>query len=292
MNLFLRTLRNLYEHGLNFNIRKISSTINHTMDPNLLKEQLAGLPVPEIRFFDSIGSTNDEALRWAASGAADGCLVAADTQTRGRGRFGRKWITRPGVSLAFSLILRPTPAEMKHLSFFSPLGALAISQALEATLGLAPQIKWPNDVLLEKRKTAGILVEAAWSGETLESVVIGIGLNIAQEAVPPAEELLYPATSVEEAAGRPVNRLMLLRAIVHAVFEWRAFLGSPAFQHQWEKRLAFKGSWVEVGELVPGSSPITGQVLGLAGDGSLLLRDEDGQVITVAVGDVHLRPKI
>lgn len=261
------------------------------MDPNILVKQLAGLPVPEIRHFDSIGSTNDEALRWATEGAADGCLVTADTQTQGRGRFGRKWVTRPGVSLAFSLILRPTPDEMDHLSFFSPLGALAISQALEEALGLAPQIKWPNDVLLDGRKTAGILVEAAWSGETLEAVVIGIGINVTHEAVPPADELLYPAISVEEAAERPVNRLELLRAVLYALFEWRSYTGRPAFRQQWEKRLAFLNEWVEIGEMVPGSSPISGQMLGLADDGGLMLRGEDGQVTTIAVGDVHLRPK-
>jgi len=261
------------------------------MDRDTISKQLAGLPIPQIRFFESIGSTNDEALRWAASGAADGCLVAAEMQTRGRGRFGRKWITRPGVSLAFSLILHPTPVEQESLGFFSPLGALAISQALEESLDLRPLIKWPNDVLLDNRKAAGILVEAEWSGETLEAVVIGIGLNITPEAVPPAEELLYPAISVEEAAGRPVNRLALLGEILRALFEWRTHLGSPLFRQEWEKRLAFIDAWVEISELVPGSKPVIGQVKGLAGDGGLVLRDEAGQLVTVAVGDMHLRPR-
>jgi BirA family biotin operon repressor/biotin-[acetyl-CoA-carboxylase] ligase len=257
----------------------------------MITEHLAGLPVPQIRYFDSIGSTNDEALRWAGSGAADGCLVVADLQTEGRGRLGRKWITRAGVSLAFSVILNPTPVEQAHLAYFSPLGALAISQALEETMRLKPQIKWPNDVLLEQRKAAGILVEAAWSGETMEGVVIGIGLNITHEAVPPADELLFPATSVEDAAGKPANRLVLLRSILQALFEWRTYLGSPAFRQEWERRLAFKDAWVEIGETVPGSQPVIGQVVGLANDGGLMLRDKKGQMINIAVGDVHLRPK-
>src|SRR5512133_1733408 len=110
------------------------------MDVATLTSHLAGLPVPHIRSFQVIGSTNDEALAWAAAGAEDGCLVFADEQTQGRGRLNRHWITRPGAALAFSVILRPRPEEMDRVGFFSPLGALAISQALEMSLGLSPQI--------------------------------------------------------------------------------------------------------------------------------------------------------
>jgi BirA family biotin operon repressor/biotin-[acetyl-CoA-carboxylase] ligase len=261
------------------------------MNLQQLQDQLSGLPIPQIRYFESIGSSNDEALAWVSSGADDGCLVVADLQTSGRGRFGRKWVTRPGVSLAFSLIVRPTAAETAYLGFFSPLGALAISQALEGALGLSAQIKWPNDVLLNGRKAAGILVEAGWLGETLEGVVIGIGMNITPEAVPPDAEVLFPATSVEDAAGHPVNRLDLLRAVLSGIFAWRAQIGSPEFQQAWEDRLAFRDKWVVVSEATPGSTPINGQVVGLAPDGGLVLRDRRGETRTIAVGDVHLRPQ-
>src|SRR5512142_3320319 len=138
------------------------------MDVDRLRSHLSGLPVAHIRCFDTVGSTNDEALAWAAAGAQDGCLVVADQQTLGRGRLNRRWITRPGAALAFSLIFQPGPEEIERMGFFSPLGALAISQALEEKLGLSPEIKWPNDVLLMGRKTAGILVEAAWMGTRLQ----------------------------------------------------------------------------------------------------------------------------
>jgi BirA family biotin operon repressor/biotin-[acetyl-CoA-carboxylase] ligase len=263
------------------------------MDVDTLTSLLAGSPVAQIRYFDTIGSTNDEALAWAAAGAEDGCLVVADQQTRGRGRMNRRWITRPGVALAFSIILRPRPEEIDHLGFFSPLGALAISQALEQTLGLSPQIKWPNDVLLEERKVAGILLESTWMGTRPQGTVIGMGINVAPEAVPPPEELLFPATSVEEAAGRPVDRFGLLRAILEATFEWRSKLADPAFRQAWEQRLAFRGQWVrieEAGSASPVSGPpLSGQVLGIHADGSLLLRGAAGETIPVKVGDVHLR---
>ena len=268
------------------------------MDLESLKNALVGLPVPNIRCFDVIGSSNDEALSWVsqaeqAGGAPDGCLVIANSQTKGRGRLGRAWVTRPEASLAFSLILRPTPAEVERLAYFSPLGALAICQALEE-LGLYPQIKWPNDVLLNRKKTAGILVEAAWFGEQLQGLVIGIGLNVAPESVPPAGQLRFPATCVEEAAGRQVDRLELLRAILSNLFSWRASLFDPSFFAGWQARLAFRDEWVRIEETIQATSAspsgaVTGQVAGIDASGSLLLRTQAGETLAVSVGDVHLR---
>lgn len=260
------------------------------MDQATLKNLLAGLPIPQFRYYDSTGSTNDDALEWASAGAADGCIVIADQQTKGRGRLDRRWVTQPGAALAFSLILHPRQEEMAHLVFFTALGALAVSQALEETLRLEPQIKWPNDVLLQSRKAAGILVETAWAGEQLQGLVMGIGLNVTPAAVPPADMLLFPATSVEAAAGQPVDRLALLRAILDTLFTWRGRITSRAFHQAWEQRLAFRDEWVEVQETGEGSPVVTGQVVGIGEDGSLLLRDASGAVRPVGVGDVRLRP--
>lgn len=257
------------------------------MNNQSLQMYLSGLPVPDLRFFDSIGSTNDEALAWAAKGADDSCLVVADQQTQGRGRFRRQWVTRPGAALAFSLILRPTSAELDRVGFFSPLGAIAICQALETELALRPLIKWPNDVLLLRKKVAGILVEASWMGDRPQAVVIGIGINIAAKAVPPASELLFPATSVEEATGKAVNREALLRSILQALFTWREQMQAEAFRQAWETRLAFRGEWVQLEN--SGHAPITGQVIGIDPGGNLLLRNQAGETTAVAAGDLHLR---
>lgn len=259
------------------------------MNTSRVAEQLAGLPVPQVRYFDTIGSTNDEALGWITAGAEDGSLVVADQQTRGRGRLGRRWVTRPGAALAFSLVLRPRPGELGHLGLYSPLGALAICQALEESLGLTPQVKWPNDVLLQRRKVAGILVEAAWTGAALDGLVIGIGVNVTPAAVPPPGELLFPAVSIEEASGHPVDRLDLLRSILRSLFDWRARLGSQGFRQAWEERLAFRGEWVKI-SAAGNNAPLTGQVIGLTDDGGLRLRGVSGDEMTVAVGDVHLHP--
>jgi BirA family biotin operon repressor/biotin-[acetyl-CoA-carboxylase] ligase len=259
------------------------------MNVQSLQKHLTHIPIPEIRYFDTIGSTNDEAMAWAGRGnAADGCLVIADQQTQGRGRFQRRWVTRPGAALAFSIILHPTEEEMAHFGFFSPLGALAICQALEDQFHLTPQIKWPNDVLLQGRKAAGILVEAAWIGQQLQGVIIGIGLNIRPDAVPPANELLYPATSVENSTQQPIDREQVLAAILQGLFFWRKQLTRPAFKQAWEQRLAFKGQMVQIE--AAGDQPIHGKVTGLDISGNLLLEQASGEIIPVAVGDVHLRP--
>lgn len=260
------------------------------MDETAIQNILAGLPVPQVRYFDSIGSTNNEAMELALKGAEEGSLVAADLQTQGRGRLGRRWITRPGAALAFSVILRPTAPEIERLALFTALGGLAVAQAVEESLGLSCLVKWPNDVLLGGRKCAGILTEAAWSGERMEGVVVGIGVNVSPEAVPPPGEVIFPATSVENAAGRPVKREELLREIVKALFYWRGKIHEASFLQAWQGRLAYLGAWVQIQEATAGSSPVVGQVLGLAPDGGLLLRGENGKEMTISTGDVHLRP--
>lgn len=257
------------------------------MNQNELKKSLSRLSLGDVKYFESIGSTNDEALAWAANDAPDLSLVLADEQTAGRGRLDRKWFTPKGTALAFSIILSPATEERPHLSRIVGLAALAVSESLRV-LGLAPQIKWPNDVLLRGRKVCGILVESVWSGEDVECVVIGIGVNVSRGSVPPTEAVQLPATSLEEELGEAPERTEILRSILSALIELRPRLGTDEFMIQWESLLAFQGEMVQVeSENAP---PVTGQVSGLEPDGSLRLRNEHGEFVTVRFGDVRLRP--
>src|SRR5512147_2557842 len=129
------------------------------MDEKTLRASLRDMHLGELRFFPTLSSTNDEALAWAAQGAPDLSVVVADEQTAGRGREGRKWFTPPGAALAFSLLMRPVQQETPYFPRVVGLAALSVLEALRA-YGLQTQVKWPNDVLLEGRKVAGILVEA------------------------------------------------------------------------------------------------------------------------------------
>ncbi len=257
------------------------------MQLDLIRQSVAGLPIPDIRYFDTIGSTNDEALAWAEAGATDGSLVIADQQTKGRGRLGRSWVTNPGAALAFSIILRPTAEEIDHLGLFSPLAGLAVCLALQ-NLHLPAEIKWPNDVLLARRKTCGILAESVWQGEQLQGMVIGIGINVASSSVPPAAEVLFPATCVEEHLDEPVDRLELLRSVLKSFFEWRNHFGSAGFIQAWESRLAFKGEMVTLKN--SGGQGFSGILSGVDAHGNLRVQLDDGTQKLVSVGDVHLRP--
>ena len=257
------------------------------MNQNELKKTLSKIPLGDVKYFDSIGSTNNEALAWATSDAKDLSVVIADEQTAGRGRLDRKWFTPKGTALAFSLILHPTAEEKPYLTRMVGLAALAVVDALQ-TRGLIDQIKWPNDVLLNGRKVAGILVESVWSGEEVDCLVIGIGMNILKGAVPPNALLQFPATSLEESLGPDVEREEILHDILAGIIALRPHIGSDSFIASWEKVLAFRGEQVQVEE--GDGNQITGRLLGLEYDGSLRLSDEQSNSLTVRFGDVRLRP--
>ena len=256
------------------------------MNQQALRSSLSKLPLGAIRYFDSIGSTNDEALAWAANDAQDLSIVVANEQTAGRGRLDRPWFTPPSTALAFSLILRPTADEIPFLSRTVGLAALSIADTI-GMLGLAPQIKWPNDILLNGRKVAGVLIELVWSGEDVDCVVIGIGINVAKTAVPTTDILRFPATSLEHVLGEAPDRNKLLHDILASFISLRPHMRSDAFMASWEKSLAYYGRQVRVE--MGNEQSVTGEVTGLESDGSLKLSDENGKTVTVRFGDVRLR---
>ncbi len=252
-----------------------------------LRSSLAALPLHGLRYFASTGSTNADALAWAEAGAADSSLVVADEQTQGRGRLERRWVTLPGSGLAFSLILRPHPAELPYAALISPLGALAVCEALIG-LGLHARIKWPNDVLVSGRKLCGILAESAWVADKLEAVVLGIGINITPESLPPSDQITFPATCLETELGREVDRTEILEAVLQELFTWRPQLGKPLFLKAWHDHLAYRNEIVRVE--IPGGADLVGRLRGINADGSLRLEAPGGQEISVLAGDVRLRP--
>ncbi|KAA0274113.1 MAG: biotin--[acetyl-CoA-carboxylase] ligase [Chloroflexi bacterium] len=257
------------------------------MNESSLKKHLSKFELGGLRWLDSIGSTNDEALAWAAKGAKDLSLVIADEQTQGRGRLNRKWHTPLGSAIAMSLILRPDEPMRPHLSRTVGLAALSLSDACLA-LGLSPAIKWPNDILLDGKKVAGILVETVWSGEEADSLVIGMGINVNRESVPPADSLQFPATSLEDHLAVMPKREEVISLVLDPMIRWRKKIETGEFITAWEDRLAFRGETVQIHsgneEIVPGI------LEGLESDGSLRLRDEHDKIVSIRFGDVSLRP--
>ncbi len=263
------------------------SRYNSPMDEIGLKAWLADTPVPDLRYFDTIGSTNDEALAWSDRGAPDGAFVIANAQTSGRGRNQRKWITRPDQALAFSIIFRPSGQDPARLAFYSPMCALAVSRMLEQ-YGLQPQIKWPNDVLLQRRKISGILVEGSWQGQSIDGVVCGIGINIASSSLDESDRVLFPASSIEQELGRPVDRWQILKEVLQGLFHWRGRINTPEFLQAWESRLAFRNEWVRIEQNE--REPLIGRVDGIDhASGNLRLITASARIELIEAGDVHLR---
>jgi BirA family biotin operon repressor/biotin-[acetyl-CoA-carboxylase] ligase len=161
---------------------------------------------------------------------------------------------------------------------------MAAADACKA-LGLQPEIKWPNDVLLNGRKVAGVLVESRWSGGEPEASIIGVGMNVLAGSAPLDTEVLHPATSLEDSLGTKPDRLRVLRLILESMLRWLPELQGAAFLLAWEERLAFQGRPVRL--VQDGMADVTGTLEGLEDDGSLRLRGGQG-LVRIRMGEIHL----
>jgi BirA family biotin operon repressor/biotin-[acetyl-CoA-carboxylase] ligase len=218
---------------------------------------------PAIVRLGVVDSTQAVALALAEDGAADGTAVVADSQRAGRGRRGRVWRDEPGASLLVSILTRPVSAP-GCWPLLSLMTAVAVARALHRAAGVEARLKWPNDVLLDGRKVAGILLE---SRQRPPLVVIGIGINVGQTGFPP--ELADRAISLTQATGRAVDREGLLTAVLDEVERGRARLdgeGSAPLRRAWMARSATLGTWVTAGAF-------RGRAVDLAEDGALVLDD-------------------
>lgn len=251
-------------------------------------EALASSPITGCRVYESTGSTNDIALDWASGSAPDSALVIADQQTSGRGRLKRKWHTNPGSSLAFSIIIRPKVGEIENHVRFSILAVIAVTDSLLKHYHLQAEIKWPNDVLINRKKVCGILSETSWYGDQIQAIVIGIGINVASSSVPPVDFQLFPATSIEDELGKPVDRMEVLAMVVNSFFEWRKSVSKPDIFNYWQEHLAYRGEPVRIIE--DGKTIASGRLSGITQTGELELTTGNDAKITVMTGDVHLRP--
>jgi BirA family biotin operon repressor/biotin-[acetyl-CoA-carboxylase] ligase len=227
-------------------------------------------------------STNDVARHQGRAQAREGFVVAASRQTRGRGRIGRSWDSTAQLGLYVSILLRPKMA-LAETGQLTILASVAAADAVEALCGLRPQIKWPNDLIVEGRKLAGLLIETEPRGHELGFAVIGIGINVRHRVEDFSSTAGGQATSLLMATGRLHRRADLLVALLHA-FEKR--LGAP-FQ---EVRTAWAASSLTLGQrvsLTTARGIRYGQALGLNESGALLLRNEAGEIEVVTAGDMQ-----
>ena len=260
--------------------------------PDLLTEREVPLGLMTERlgrnivYFDSTDSTNTQAARLAHDGAPEGTLVIAETQTAGRGRLGRKWESPPGVNLYFTLILRPnippTDAPMITLA-----AAVALIKATRALYNLPAAIKWPNDMLIDFKKCAGILTEMSAEPERVRHVILGIGVDVNMERESFPEEIREISTSIWLEQREKANRAELLRRFLFEMESMYAYICSnqkeKVFEGVWRglsctlgRRVTVKGLWGEC----------AGVARDIDGSGSLLIENDGGEVMTVTSGDI------
>lgn len=232
--------------------------------------------------YPSLSSTNDIAKREARKGAREGTVILAEEQTAGRGRLKRAWLSPKG-SIALSIILHPTPAQLPSLIM---VASLAVAHCIEEVSGLETQIKWPNDVLINGKKVCGILIESDVRGSAVDYAVIGIGINV---NLKPADfpEIAATATSLAQELGREISRREMIRCLlVEAENLYLALPEDDSVFREWRDRLVTLGKEVE---LISGKTSYQGVAESVANDGSLLLRQPDGSLIKIVAGDVSLR---
>ena len=226
-------------------------------------------------------STNDDALLAARSGAPHGSVFVADEQTAGRGRRGHVWLAAPGENLLFSLLLRPK-LELPQASALTLAIGLALRDVVKKRIGVDVALKWPNDLLVDGKKLAGVLVESQLQGDRLQAVVVGIGLNVASRQFP--EEIAARATSLALLGATELAREPLLYGILEAISaRLDAYQGSGVAGILGELNAAdaLRGKRVRIDDQI-------GVGRGLDDQGRLLLEDETGAVHAVLSGTVEL----
>ena len=226
----------------------------------------------------------NEAGRLAAK-APHGTLVVAEEQTAGRGRFGRTWFSPRGTGLYFTVILRPklAPAAAPVLTL---LTGVAVAETIHEIAGTTVDIRWPNDVMISRKKCAGILVEMTAQPERVEHVQIGVGVNVNQTAIP--AELAAEATSLRRETGRAFSRVETLVSILARMERYYDLLqergAAPVVARFGEISSYARGKRVRITD---GPSVLVGETVGLSPEGMLLVRREDGQTESVLSGQVR-----
>lgn len=241
--------------------------------------------------YERVTSTMPLAHELAAQGTPDGTAIIAEEQTAGRGRRGRAWQAPPGSALLCSLICRP-PLPPERLFLLVAAIGMGLCEGVERATGLRPQVKWPNDLLLDGRKLAGVLCESRLDGVGLQYAVVGFGLNINLQTaelpdVPPGA---LPPTSLAIAQGAAIPHLPTIAAIFAALDDAYDLLWAGREEEihaRWEARLAGRGEMVRV---VTDTGARAGRFVGVGADGALLLDTAVGQERILA-GDVALGPR-
>lgn len=254
-----------------------------------LKSLLKGELGRDIIYMEEVDSTNAIASGLCERGASHGTVVIAGSQTRGRGRLGRVWLSPPGVNIYMSVILKPS-MEAKDAVLLTLMAAVAGASALSEETGLKVEIKWPNDLMAHDKKLGGILTEARYMHGKMTSAIIGLGLNVNNGLETLPADIRERATSVQSETGVEQSRVRLIAAILNAMDYWYKMLvkaGRNLMLEEWRKLTSTLGRFVSV---VVGDEIFKGLAEDIDDEGMLILKLPSGSFKKIRAGDItHLR---
>lgn len=263
-----------------------------TDTPDLLipEEVLTGLQTRwlahEYLHLDRTTSTNDEAMRLALQDGPHGALIVAEQQTQGRGRLRRPWLSSPHRGIYLSILLRG-PLPFDRAPQVTMVAALSLTRCLRMDWGIEAFTKWPNDVLVQGRKIAGILTEAKSDQDQIHFLIVGIGININHSRSDLSETFRYPATSLALELGHAVKRQDFLRSYLQKLeMDYERWIkdGFTVFSDEWKET-----SWIlnKTITLQCSEGAITGKVIGFSPEGALRLLQSNGREQVIWAGDVE-----
>jgi len=265
--------------------------LRHVPDLLIPEEVVANLETSwlgqDISYFASIGSTNDEAKKMAANGKATGAIVLAEKQILGRGRMAREWFSPDGAGIWLSVILRPNllPKDAPKITL---LAAVAVNRAIIKCTGLATGIKWPNDIVFQDKKIAGILTEMNSEMDAINYIVLGIGINVNVKLDEFPTEVQTIASSLSMLTGHSISRVQLLAEILLQLEQLYEEACRDGFAHAFSE---WRRMTITLGQLIDVISPeqsFSGAAIDIDENGALLVDTNHG-LVSVLAGDIKVR---
>ena len=254
----------------------------------VLEKRLAGKFIGRpLYYYPEIGSTNDDAFRKGIAGAPEGTVVIADSQTKGKGRLQRVWHSPSGSNIYTSILLRPnfSPDQAPLISIAA---GVAVAEILSEYCPSLVQLKWPNDVLLNKKKVSGILSQMKTTADVIDFVVLGIGINVNIVYNQLPSDIQSIATSLAIETGREIDRLELVISLYENSAKWYKELtqrGFDAIKNKWLNFAPMIGQQVQV---MFCNEVVSGKALGLDDDGSLIILTVKNETVKVSAGDATI----
>lgn len=276
-------------------VRKKGYRIKRTPDKVTADDIRLGLKTNRfgqlIHFEETVDSTQKIALQLAYEQAAEGTIVIAEEQLNGRGRLTRKWISPKYSGVWMSIILRPN-IPIPKAPQLTLLTAVALVQAIEEVSGITAKIKWPNDILINGKKVAGILTELQAEADQISSIIIGIGINVNQTETDFPEELRKIATSIRLEKKTKIKRADLIRALLVSLEKLYFIYLEKGF---YPIKLLWESYAISIGKRMTArtlTQTIQGKALGITEDGILQLQDDNGKIHQIYSADIFLNEEI